>query len=91
MHCKAYVICNASEPDNVLEHWYDDDGELMRVHACAQFRDGHVQAFMERAVTGWYVSVDGHGHWCSTMDEAWSHLPALLTQPDHTYEVTTGV
>jgi len=75
-------ICNAGEPDNVLELEYDRAGRLVRAHAHAQFRDGPLNAVLERTAAGWYVRVDDWEHYCQRLVDAWACLPALLTEPD---------
>lgn len=91
MRTSCLVVCNAGEPDNLIEFVFDDDGELLRLHASAQFRDGDVQMLVERTFSGWYVSIDGDAKWFPTVEEAWAHLPALITEPDYWYEPDAGV
>lgn len=90
MRSRTYVVCNAGEPDNLLEFWYDEKDDLVRAHASAEFRDGALQTLIERTVTGWVVCVDGRCSWCASFEEAWAKLPALLAEPDHVYEATNA-
>jgi hypothetical protein len=87
MHYIAHVVCNAGEPDNLLEFWYAANGCLVRAESHAQFRDGVLHALIERTADGWYAVVDGQEYLCASLDTAWAHLPALLTTPDYWYPV----
>jgi hypothetical protein len=79
MRTSCLVVCNAGEPDNLIEFVFDDDGELLRLDASAQFRDGDVRMLVERTFSGWYLSTDGDAKWFPTVEEAWAQWPVLLS------------
>ena len=82
----TYVVANAYEPNNELHLDYDDAGELCRVSASAVFHDGPLYVLAERFGEVWSCSVDDRVTSCTTVEEMWACLPALLSSPDHWYE-----
>ena len=87
----TYVVANAYEPNNVLHLDYDDAGDLCRISASATFHDGLLAVLAERFNGTWRCSVDGRVTSCATVEEAWACIPALLSSPDHWYELACNV
>ena len=86
MHIITHTISNAGEPDNVLMLEHDQARRLVRVRTRAKFLDGTLHVLLERTQRWWYVRVDGWERHGTTREEAWTCLPALLTEPDHWQE-----